>query len=179
MSDTNGTGVPEGDGADDAAAAQNQAAQFRILTQYIKDLSFENPDALKVLGGNAEQPKMDVSVNVGVTPQQNDQYEVSLSFSVNARSGDNTVFIAELDYAALFLIQGVPQESLQPVLLIECPRLIFPFARRIIADLTRDGGYPPLMLEPIDFVSLYRSQMERQAARQEQQGGETPEAPKG
>ena len=176
MSDTNGTGVPEDGGADPAEAAQGGGAQFRIVAQYVKDLSFENPDALKVLSGGAEQPKMDVSVNVGVTPQPDDRYEVSLNFSVNARSGQNTVFIAELDYAGLFLIQGVPKESLQPVLLIECPRLIFPFARRIIADLTRDGGYPPLMLEPIDFVGLYRSQLERQSARQ--QGGEAaPDAP--
>ncbi len=167
MSDTNGADAPEGDGVDRESAAQQTGAQFRILSQYVKDLSFENPDALKVLSGGVEQPQMDVSVNVGVTPQQEDRYEVSLNFSVSAKSGENTVFITELDYAGLFLIQGVPRESLQPVLLIECPRLIFPFARRIIADVTRDGGYPPLMLDPIDFVSLYRSQMERQAAQQQ------------
>lgn len=165
MSETNGA-----DGPDDEGTEQNGAgnAQFRILAQYVKDLSFENPDALKILNGGADdgQPKMDVSVNVGVMPEQNDRYEVSLSFSVNATSGANTVFIAELDYAGLFLIQGVPKESLQPVLLIECPRMIFPFARRIIADVIRDGGYPPLMLEPIDFVGLYRAQLERHGARQ-------------
>lgn len=175
MSDTNGSGGQDGISADAEDTAQAQGAQFRILTQFVKDLSFENPDALKILSSGAEQPKMDVSVNVGVTPHGEDRYEVTLNFSIDAKTKQGTVFIAELEYAGLFLIQNVPQESLQPVLLIECPRLIFPFARRIIADMTRDGGYPPLMLEPIDFVGLYRQQMERQAAQQG--GAKAPDAP--
>jgi len=176
MTETNGTGVPGGDSADPAGAAgaaEASNAQFRIMAQYVKDLSFENPDALKVLRGGTDQPQMEVSVNIGVTPLEQDHFEVVLNFSINASSAEGTVFIVELDYAAVFLIKGVPQESMQPVLLIECPRLIFPFARRIIADMTQDGGYPPLLLEPIDFVSLYRSKLEQQAAAREQ--GETPE----
>lgn len=149
------------------AAAQATQPQVGILSQYIKDLSFENPGAPNSLQVGGEPPEIKVSVQVNARPlqtQQGELYEVSLQVLANAQRGDTSVFLVELVYGGVFTIMGVPAESLQPVLLVECPRLIFPFARRVLSDVTRDGGFPPLLLNPIDFVALYRQQLEQSAA---------------
>lgn len=133
----------------------------RVLAQYIKDLSFENP-------GNAgvqSQPNINLGIDVGATPhaEGNGMYEVSLKFSAEARTTDQVLFIIELDYAGIFQFDVADQAIAEQVLLIECPRMLFPFARRVIADISRDGGFPPLMVDPVDFVALYQQQKSRQA----------------
>ena len=149
---------------------QNGAGQTRptalpivINAQYVKDFSFENPNAPQTLLPG--QPAPQVSVGVDVRSQQVGEtlYEVVLEMRCEAKIGENTAFLVELSYAGLFTITGLSDEHIKPVLLIEGPRLLFPFARAIIADATRDGGYPPLMINPIDFTDLYR----RQAAGQQ------------
>ncbi len=146
-------------------AQPQQEPQLRLLTQYIKDLSFENPNAPGSLQAG-DPPNIDLEIGVGVAPAQENIYEVSLTLSLKAVRGEETLFLLELLYCGLFAVQGIPEESLGPVLHIECTRLIFPFARRIISDLTQDGGFPALPLEPIDFAALYRANLEHQAAQQ-------------
>ena len=150
-----------------AAAAQ---PRLQILTQYVRDLSFENIAAQK---GVASEAKPDVRVQVNIDAQQRaaDHYEVALKLKVDSKVAETQVFILELDYAGLFLIQNVPQEQLHPLLMIECPRLIFPYLRRIVSDVTRDGGYPPLNLEQVDFLSLYRAELARRQASQPPESG--------
>jgi preprotein translocase subunit SecB len=138
-----------------------QQPQLQVNAQYIKDLSFEVPGAPGIYGDLASQPpEISVRVDLGAEPLQKNVYEVVLQLSVEAKIKDRTAFIAELSYGGVFTL-NIPEEHVQPVLLIECPRLLFPFARNIIADATRDGGFPPMMLQPIDFVSLYRSRIEQ------------------
>ena len=150
-----------------AAAAQ---PRLQILTQYVRDLSFENIAAQK---GVASEAKPDIRVQVNIDAQQRaaDHYEVALKLKVDSKVAETQVFILELDYAGLFLIQNVPQEQLHPLLMIECPRLIFPYLRRIVSDVTRDGGYPPLNLEQVDFLSLYRAELARRQAGQPPESG--------
>jgi preprotein translocase subunit SecB len=147
-----------------AAQAQN-APRLSVQTQYIKDLSFENPHSPAGLGANAGRPEIQVGVDVKVQKVVEGQFEVVLDVTLNAKSGETAVFVLEVSYGGVFLLANIPQESLQPLLLIECPRLLFPFVRRIVADVTRDGGFPPLMLDPIDFVALYRHRMTQQAGQ--------------
>ncbi|HWT31975.1 MAG TPA: protein-export chaperone SecB, partial [Propylenella sp.] len=129
------------------------------LGQYIKDLSFENPGAPRSLRPSDKAPKLDINVNVNARPQSENEFEIELKLEAKATRGADTLFIAEVSYAGLFQIRNVPQEHMHPLLLIECPRLLFPFARQIIADATRQGGFPPLMVDPIDFAALYRQRM--------------------
>ncbi len=149
------------------AAADAPRPQLGIQTQYVKDLSFENPGAPESLAQTGAQPEIKVNVQVEAKALRDGVYEVSLSLSADARSGESPVFLVELTYNGVFSLVGVPQEAMQIVLLVECPRLLFPFARRIMADATRDGGFPPLMLSPIDFLALFR---ERQGATAQPQG---------
>ncbi len=144
----------EGNGAD-------LAPQVGIITQYVKDLSFENPNAPAVYQWQG-QPQIDVQFNFGSSKVADDVYEVVLKAEIKAVSGAQTAFQVELSYGALFALRNVPEEQLQPFLFAEAPRLIFPFVRRIVADVVRDGGFPPLMLEPIDFTALYLQQLEAQ-----------------
>lgn len=139
-------------------SAEN-APRLTIAAQYIKDQSFENPGAPASLTKSAKAPSIAVAIDVQVRRGAEPNYEVELKISVSAKQEESTVFLAELLYGGVFQLVNIPAESLQPVLLIECPRLLFPFARRIIADMTRDGGYPPLMLDNIDFATLYRQRM--------------------
>jgi len=134
-------------------------AGLRVLGQYVKDLSFENPGHTPV----QTQPNIDLGIDVGATPHAdgNGLYEVSLKLSAKAAADGTVLFIAELDYAGLFQITNVPQNQLEALLLIECPRLLFPFARRIVAEITREGGFPPLLIDPVDFVQLYQQQYRR------------------
>lgn len=156
MTDTSAPGNP--------APQANTPSQpaLRVLGQYIKDLSFENPGHPPV----QTQPKIDLGIDVGAVPHKdgNGIYEVSLKLSAKATSNDAILFITELDYAGLFQLQNVDQKQMEPMLLIECPRLLFPFARRIVAEISREGGFPPLLIDPVDFVQLYQAQYQRAAA---------------
>lgn len=150
-----------------ADQANGAAAQRQIVinAQYIKDLSFENPGAPGSLVGNKENPKIDVSVDVQIQKLAESSFEVTLVVSANAGIKDKKLFLVELSYAGIFSI-NVPEEELEPVLMIYCPNMLFPYARRIVSDSVRDGGFPPLMLDPIDFAMLYQqhklSQMKKQ-----------------
>ena len=152
-----------------AADATQNGPQIGLLAQYVKDLSFENPNAPSTLQSE-ERPQIDVTINVNARRVGEEGYEVELKVSITAKQGDTSAFIVELVYAGLFGIRNMTDENLEPFLLIECPRLIFPFARRIVADATRDGGFPPLMLDPVDFGYLYQQQRTAQ-----QQGGVQPQ----
>jgi len=131
------------------------APEITIEAQYTKDLSFENPSAP---GTNTEVPEISVDVTTGVRPIGDDYHETTLQFKAEAKTGEEVIFIVELTYGAVMKVTGVPQEAIGAVLLTEGARLIFPFARNIIADVTRDGGFPPLFLQPIDFIELYNRQ---------------------
>lgn len=150
--------------SDEAAEALANGAdltpQAGILAQYIKDLSFENPNAPQSLQMQG-QPKIEVNVNVNARAGGQDMYEVELSIESTARSPDERVaFHVSLVYAGLFRLAGAPADAIEPFLIVEAPRILFPFARRVIADCVRDGGFPPLMLDPIDFGSMYLQQLE-------------------
>jgi preprotein translocase subunit SecB len=154
--------------AGQAGAAEAEGPQLRVLTQYTKDLSFENPNSPRLLGGGDTPPAIEVQINVNVQRLSESDYEVVLAIKAEAKLKEEVMFLAELEYAGLFRLMGIPDDQLEAVLLIECPRQIFPFARRIVADATRDGGFPPLMVDPIDFVGLYqarKAQGEAQTAR--------------
>jgi len=144
------------------APATNPAPQLMVLGQYVKDLSFENPNAPATLQQQA-QPQINVQVNVSAKPMTDTDIEVTLRLEGKAETNGTVMFNVELEFAGMFRIQNIPQEQVQPVVLIECPRLLFPFAREIIATSTRNGGFPPLMLDPIDFVSLYQQRLAQQA----------------
>jgi len=165
----------------DESADQANAPRLMIQTQYIKDLSFENPRAPRGSGGQ-DRPEIAIRVDVQAEPLGEDRYEVTLQLHADAKAGQESVFMLELTYGGVFALANIPAESLQAILLIECPRLLFPFARRIVADATRDGGFPPLMIDPIDFATLYRRRQEHaqaqqaQAQRDEAQQGEAEPA---
>jgi preprotein translocase subunit SecB len=150
--------------------------QVGILAQYVKDLSFENPNAPAVYQWQG-QPQMDVQVNIGVTGVGQDVHEVVLKIEVEAKSEQGTAFRAETLYAGLFALRNIPEEQLQPFLLAEAPRLLFPFARQIISSAVTDGGFPPLLLDPIDFGGLYmQSAAQQQAEATGNQLGDTGQA---
>jgi preprotein translocase subunit SecB len=133
-----------------------QMPVVQIISQYIKDLSFENPS----LGVNVQRPQIDFTVDLQARRmQENGPYEVVIKMRVTAQQEEKTIFLLEIAYGGIFILDKIPEEMLQPMLLIECPRLLFPFMRRIVSDLVSDGGLPPLMIEPIDFAALYRSKM--------------------
>jgi preprotein translocase subunit SecB len=139
--------------------------QLSVLAQYIKDFSFENPNAPQSLM-QGQQPQIGIQINVDATPLSDADVEVALRLEGKAEHQGNLMFAFELTFAGVFRIQNVPQESLNAVVLIECPRLLFPFAREIIATAVRNGGFPPLLLDPFDFVALYRQKMEQLQATQ-------------
>jgi preprotein translocase subunit SecB len=133
--------------------------QIGVLTQYVKDLSFENPHAPRSLAPSAAQPAINIQVNVDAAQVAESDFEVTLRIEGKAEAQGMLLFNFELVFAGLFRIQNVPADSIQPVVMIECPRLLFPFAREIIASATRNGGFAPLLLNPIDFVALYRQRL--------------------
>ena len=146
---------------------QPQAApQLNILAQFVKDLSFENPNAPKSLMPQSEQPQISIQVNVNAAPLSDNEFDVSLSIEGDAKIKDMVLFKIDLLYGGVFRLANIPAEFIHPTVMIECPRLIFPFARQIIANVTRDGGFPPLYLDPIDFGQLYQ---QRVAAMQQEQ----------
>jgi preprotein translocase subunit SecB len=151
--------------------AQPSQAQLSVLGQYIKDFSFENPNAPRSLAPTQTQPAINIQINVGVQQLAETDYEVSLALEGKADTTGTVLFVFDLTFAGVFRIQNVPQETLQPLLMIECPRLLFPFAREIVATAVRNGGFPPLLLDPVDFVSLYQ---QRGAQGQVPQTGMAP-----
>jgi len=152
-----------------ATEAQAPQIKMSVLTQFIRDMSFENVMAQKGVSGEV-QPDVNVQVNLDAQKRaQEHQYQVSMKLVIDSSSKDKEtkLFLLELDYGGIFHIEGIPDDQLHPFLLIECPRMLFPFARRIVSDVTRDGGFPPLNLENIDFVQLYRQELlRRQQAAQ-------------
>ena len=165
--------VPGGNGSGE----NSSEPQVSILAQYIKDLSVENPSAPQVFQWQV-QPSLDVQFALNANKAADDVHEVSLKIEATARSENGVHFVVDLSYAGLFGVRGVPEEALAPLLLIEAPRLLFPFARQVISDAVSGMGFPPLMLDPIDFASAYMAQVE---AAQQQQGiasnGDSEQAP--
>jgi preprotein translocase subunit SecB len=158
--------------------AASTAPQAGVIAQYTKDLSFENPNAPESFQTIANsQPKIDVNVGVNGRKLNEETYEVELKISATAKQGDDSTFVVELVYAGLFGLRNVPEDVIQPFMLVQAPAILFPFARRIIADATRDGGYPPLLLEPIDFGGLYQQQMAQQQAAAGDGNSEAAPAP--
>lgn len=160
------------DEANGQAAAEGQntgqapAVRMQILAQYTRDLSFENLVAQKGMPGGEVQPEINVQVSLDARKRQTEhQFEVIMKFRVNSNNTvDQTpLFLCELDYGGIFHIEGIPEDQLHPFLLIECPRMLFPFVRRIVSDMTRDGGFPPFNMDPVDFVALYRQEIARRA----------------
>ena len=154
MSTTNGGPQPQID------LSQMPVPRIGVLTQYVKDFSFENPNAPRSMAPNSQAPAINVNIAVEASPLSETDVEVTLRLDGKAELQGMVLFAFELLYAGLFRIQNVPAESLQPTVMIECPRMLFPFAREIIASGTRNGGFPPLLLEPIDFALLYRQRLE-------------------
>lgn len=158
-------------GAEAAAGAQNQQSgqtpvRFQILAQFVRDLSFENVIAQKGMQGGDVSPEIQVQVSIDARRRSTEnQYEVISKFKVvSTNKNDNApLFVCELDYAGIFSIEGVPEDQIHPFLMIECPRMLFPFVRRIISDVTRDGGFAAFNMDPIDFVALYRQELARRA----------------
>jgi len=172
-----GSSQPQGDTAQaQGAPAQGQgdaseAPQAAVLAQYVKDLSFENPNAaqtLQQLSQGQGQPRMEININVGASRLGNEAFEVEIKINATAKlAEDQTAYAVELVYAGLMGVRNIADNVLEPFLLVQTPHILFPFARRIISDTVRDGGFTPLMLEPIDFAKLYQQQ--RQQAEQQMQ----------
>ncbi len=136
--------------------------QIIINAQYVKDISFENPKAPQSLAPSNERPKIDLNIDINVQRISENSFEVALRTTAKAANEKDTLFIAELVYAGLFTLSNIEEKDKEPALLIYCPNMLYPFARRIMADLTRDGGFPPLMLDPIDFARLYIERKKKQ-----------------
>lgn len=147
-----------------ASAAPQAQPSMRILGQYLKDLSFENPNAPQTLAPQQTQPDINISVNVNARNLAPTDFEVELHLDAKATLQDKVIFAAELVYAGTFRLEHFPAQMMHPAVLIECPRILFPFARQILAEATRNGGFPPLMLDPIDFAAMYQQRMQQQAA---------------
>ena len=160
-----------GFGNEPLANGADTATSVGVISQYVKDFSFENPNAPAIYQVQA-QPAFDVQFNIGAAEVGADVHEVTPKIDVKAQMENQTAFVVELAYAGLFGIRNMPGEHLQPFLLGEAPRILFPFARRVLADAVRDGGFPPLMLEPIDFNGLYYQQLEQQAAAAQGEAGQ-------
>jgi preprotein translocase subunit SecB len=139
--------------------AATQQASLNVLAQYVKDLSFESPGAPNSLRGRDKAPGINISVNVNANPLSEKEFDVNLALNAKASFDKDVLFNVELVYGGVFRIEGFPQEHMLPLLFIECPRLLFPFARQIVAEATRNGGFPPLMLDPIDFAQMFQQKM--------------------
>jgi len=160
------------------ATEQPAAPRLKILNQYVRDLSFENiaiQKGVKVEG----TPEIQVKVALDARKHSETHYEVIVKVNVESKSQEQTVFLLEMDYAGQFQIENVPANQLHPFLLIECPRMLFPFLRRVVSDITRDGGFPPLNIDNIDFMALYRQNLARQQQQQQQAAGATENGPTG
>jgi preprotein translocase subunit SecB len=150
------------------AAPEAPQVKMQVMAQYIRDMSFENAVAQKGLAGSDVQPEIQVAVSLDARKRAVDhQYEVLNKYRVTStnKSDGATLFLLELEYGGVFHVEGVPEDQLHPFLLIECPRLLFPYVRRIISDITRDGGFPPLNIDNVDFLALYRQELARRQAQ--------------
>ncbi len=157
------------DDTENGGAGTEGVPTFSVLSQYVKDLSFENPNAPRSIGQALPGGGVQIEINVGGRPISDSTYEVELVIEARAGEGATVVFNFELTYSGVFRVENIPQESVHPLVMIEGPRLLFPFARQILADATRNGGFPPLLLDPIDFAALYRQRLgEGQGAQQAQ-----------
>ncbi|MCK4277251.1 MAG: protein-export chaperone SecB [Phycisphaerae bacterium] len=156
-----------GSGPSTAGEGANARPQLNVVAQYVKDLSFESPGAPQTLQGPGENPQLKVGVNVNAGARGEDIYEVAVNIEAHAKSDVGVIYNAELVYAGVFRIVNVPQDMLQPIMFVDCPTILFPFMRRVLADVIRDGGFPPLMLDPIDFGRLYAQNLAK--AQQAQQ----------
>ena len=152
--------ITNGGDASGQAPNQNQGPLLNVLAQYIKDLSFENPNAPRSLNPG-QQPTINLQINVSANPLAGTDVEVELKLEGKAEAAGAVLFSFDLAFAGVFRIQNVPQESMHPLVMIECPRLLFPFAREIIAAVVRNGGFPQFLIEPVDFVALYRQKSEQ------------------
>jgi len=161
-------GQPQGPAP--AAGSAAVGPQLNVLAQYTKDFSFENPNAPKSLGQPGQQPAINIQINVNPNQLSSTDFEIELKLEGKAEVSGSVLFNFELVYAGVFRLQNIPQEQIGPIVMIECPRLLFPFAREIVAGAVVHGGFPPLMLDPVDFVSLYRQKI-AQAPPQAAQAG--------
>ena len=159
MTSTNG-----GQSGAETGAQPQTPPQLNVMGQYIKDFSFENPNAPRSLAPNQTQSAINIQINVGVGQSAPTDYEVTLKLEGKAESAGLTLFAFDLTFAGMFRIQNVPQEHLHALVMIECPRLLFPFAREIIATAVRNGGFAPLLLDPVDFVALYQQRLAAEQA---------------
>jgi len=161
MAEAKGNGGP--------AAPEGTAPTLNALAQYTKDLSFENPNAPRSLNPQQKPPQISIQVNVNARQLGESEFEVELKLEGDAKLDTETLFAFELSYAGIFRVRNIPQDQLHQVVMIECPRILFPFARQIVAEAVRNGGFPPLYIDPIDFVGLYRqkaAELQAQAAAQ-------------
>jgi preprotein translocase subunit SecB len=150
-----------------ATEQQNPPVVAQVVGQFIRDLSFENPNVHKLLEGPGENPNLKLEVNVNAERMQPELFQSAIEFKAHATNKDGTIYIMECVYGGLFKLQNIPENALEPFLLINCPTILFPFLRRLVADITREGGFPPLLLDPIDFGGLYiRRQQEAEKAKQ-------------
>jgi preprotein translocase subunit SecB len=159
--------MAEESNANGAAAPAAPVVKMQVLAQFVRDMSFENLVAQKGLTGTEMQPDVQVGVSLDARKRAvENQYDVIAKFKITSKNKANgdTLFLMELEYGGVFLVEGVPEAQLHPFLLIECPRMLFPFIRRIISDVTHDGGFPPLNIDNVDFMALYRQEMARRAA---------------
>lgn len=149
------------------AAGNGNGAQpsLNILAQYVKDLSFESPGAPNSLRGRDKAPNININVNVNANPMSENDFDVNLTLTAKANVDKEVLFNVELVYGGVFRVAGFPKEHVLPVLFIECPRLLFPFARQIVAEATRNGGFPPLMLDPIDFAQMFQRKIAEDQAK--------------
>jgi preprotein translocase subunit SecB len=158
----NGGGIPGPD------MSEGNAPMFTVMVQYTKDFSFENPNAPQSLIQQQAQPQIGIQINVNPRQLSETDYEVELKLDGKAEHGGNILFAFDLNYAGVFRLMNIPQENLGPLLMIECPRLLFPYAREIISNAIANGGFPPLLLNPVDFVGLYQQKMAEMQGVQQQ-----------
>jgi preprotein translocase subunit SecB len=152
-------------GAGQNPAGAGAQPNLSVLTQYVKDFSFENPGAPQSLRPRATPPNINISIGVQSQPVANNEIEVELRIDARAVEGQAVLFAIELVYAGVFRLTNIPNEQLRPVALIECPRLLSPFARQVVAEASRNGGFPPLLIDPVDFVQMFRQQVAQEAGQ--------------
>ena len=154
--------------SDNSSAPQQAQPQMQaqVVGQFIRDLSFENPNVTRLLDGPGDNPNLKIEVNVNAELTRPELYQSAIDFKAHATNKDGTIYIMECVYGGLFKLQNVPDQALEPFLLINCPTILFPFLRRLVADITREGGFPHLLLDPIDFAGLYIRRQQELAAHQ-------------
>jgi preprotein translocase subunit SecB len=158
----------------ESAPAEQNSPHLRVLAQYVKELTFKNPTAAGITQGYEAQPMIDMGVEVKSRPMgdSGDAYEVDLRINVEAKRDDKEMFNIDLTYSGIFQFMNVQSNDVEPLLWIECPRLLFPFSRQILAEITREGGYPPLLINPIDFTPLYMAELRDREAARDGDGGD-------